>query len=145
MRIGKKTSKEVTFKPDLTEGVTRLICTCKGVISHTPSGPFVDALNDISRGEIPSSPPNAPPLSQIQCTTANTIVGDTSVAISSTSSVRNPSASFSLRDDLACGLVSSEKNSSSSSGDHVFVRSKYTLLIGCISVEQALIFYFFNI
>ncbi|VDL24395.1 unnamed protein product [Hymenolepis diminuta] len=122
MRIGKKTSKEVTFKPDLTEGVTRLICTCKGVISHIPSGPFVDVLNDISRGEIPSSPPNASPLSQIQCTAANTIVGDTSVAISSTSSIRNPSASFSLRDDLACGLVSSEKNSSSSSGDHVFVR-----------------------
>nr|CUU99190.1 hypothetical transcript [Hymenolepis microstoma] len=122
MRIGKKTSKEVTFKPEVTEGVKRLICTCKGVISHTPSGPFVDTLSDIPRGEIPSSPPNAPLLSQVQSAGANTVAGDICVAVSSTSSARHPPSSFSLRDDLACGLVSSEKNTSSSSGDNVFVR-----------------------
>ncbi|VDO07248.1 unnamed protein product [Rodentolepis nana] len=122
MRIGKKTSKEVIFKPEVTEGVTRLICTCKGVISHTPSGAFVDTLSDIPRGEIPSSPPNAPLLSQTQSVAANSVAGDTCVAVSSTSSARHPSSSFSLRDDLACGLVSSEKNTTSSSGDNVFVR-----------------------
>lgn len=122
MRIGKKTSKEVAFKPDLTEGVTRLICTCKGVISHTPSGPFSDAHNDIPRGEIHSSPPNAPTLSQFSSSVAHAVTGDANIVLPPTVSSSKHS---SLRDDLACGLVSSEKNTSSSS-DHVFIRSKLT-------------------
>lgn len=134
MRIGKKTSKEVAFKPDLTEGVTRLICTCKGVISHTPIGPFADTTSDIPRGEFAASSLNASLLSPTQAAhssigTAATNVaatGETNVAASS-SSGRHASASFSLRDDLGCGLVSSEKNSSSSS-DHIFIRSMFILL-----------------
>ncbi|KAM7535295.1 hypothetical protein Aperf_G00000101991 [Anoplocephala perfoliata] len=128
MRIGKKAGKEVTFKPDLTEGVTRLICTCKGVISHTPSGPFADAISDIPRGEFVPSSPNASllPLTQPAYSSVGTaatniaVTGETNIT-ASTSSSRHTSASFSLRDDLGCGLVSSEKNSSSSS-DQIFIR-----------------------
>ena len=128
MRIGKKTSKEVAFKRELIESVTRLICTCKGVISHAE---LPEA--SVSRGtELASPPPRTPstqvppPPAPVQSISSAAMAGEGSSG-SGSATFRHTSASFSLRDELNCAMVGSSGQSvphSSSSGDQVFVRSK---------------------
>ncbi|KAL5108591.1 Phosphofurin acidic cluster sorting protein 1 [Taenia crassiceps] len=121
MRIGKKTSKEVTFKPDLIEGVTRLICTCKGVISHTTS--VVEPIDaPVGRCVDIAPPPSSSPMhQQSSLPPPHLLAGEMVAAVAENTTVRHPSTSFSVRDDLSCGLVIPGQ-SASSSGDHVFVR-----------------------
>ncbi|KAL5967381.1 Phosphofurin acidic cluster sorting protein 1 [Taenia solium] len=121
MRIGKKTSKEVTFKPDLIEGVTRLICTCKGVISHASS---VAEPTDAPVGRcVDIAPPSSssPMHQQLSLPSPHLSAGEVAAAVAESTVVRHPPTSFSVRDDLSCGLIIPGQ-SASSSGDHVFVR-----------------------
>uniref|UniRef100_A0A0R3WJM5 SH3 domain-containing protein n=1 Tax=Hydatigena taeniaeformis TaxID=6205 RepID=A0A0R3WJM5_HYDTA len=126
MRIGKKTSKEVTFKSDLIEGVTRLICTCKGTIPHVSS--VVEtaeaglSLAPIGRcSEIASLPPSSPMHHQQSLPPPHLAAGELVTTVAEGTSSRYSSTSFSVRDDLSCGLAIPGQ-SASSSGDHVFVR-----------------------
>lgn len=124
MRIGKKTSKEVTFKPDLIEGVTRLICTCKGVISHASS---VAEPTDAPVGRcIDIAPPSSssPLHQQSSLPPPHLSAGELAPAVVESTVVRHPFASSSVRDDLSYGFVIPGQ-SASSSGDQVFVRSKW--------------------
>ncbi|KAH9284728.1 Phosphofurin acidic cluster sorting protein 1 [Echinococcus granulosus] len=126
MRIGKKTSKEVTFKPDLIEGVTRLICTCKGIASHASvAAESMEAglgLTPVGRcADIAPPPPSSPKHHQLSLPPPHLSTGEAAAAVGESTAFCHPSTSFSVRDDLSCGLIVPGQ-STSSSGDHVFVR-----------------------
>ncbi|VDD80675.1 unnamed protein product [Mesocestoides corti] len=115
MRIGKKTAKEVVFKPELTDGVTRLICTCKGVIYHT---------HECESGTAAATRLGHPAAAEAALSGPMVVVEGSTARPDAC--VPRSTSHFSPKDDLGCGLVTTPTPNASgqtvTSGDQVFVR-----------------------
>ncbi len=140
MRIGKKT-KEVLFKPEVTEGLTRLICTCKGVASQ--GAPQDPEGTPIASPGYHSSVSTATAGRSISITNTSARLGHSfslletgsgggeasanasAVARSESCAPRQISLSGATKDDLSCGLSPGPVVSSSqSSSDQCAVRGR---------------------